>query len=159
MAIMYKITKDIDPKQYFNITRSVGWGEYRSVKGYKIAIKNSLFIAAAFDKNQLVGIIRLIGDGIYIFHIADMTIHKNYQSKKIGTKLLQMAKEYINEVAKKCGEEMAEFTLFANIGAVEFYKKAGFISAPNGMVYIDTEKRRKGELDFQKKWLKAHSKN
>ena len=63
-----------------------------------------------------------------------------------------MAAAFAKETKVGSGDNLGEFTLFANTGADTFYEKLGFSLTPNGMVLTDTESRRKHELEFQKEW-------
>ena len=51
-------------------------------------IQNSLYCYAAYDNKKLVGLIRVVGDDNTIIYIQDILILKEYQNKKIGTKLI-----------------------------------------------------------------------
>jgi len=67
---------------------------------------------------------------------------------------MEMVIDFAREAKIRTGENLGEFTLFANVDADAFYEKLGFILTPNGMVLTDTESRRKTELEFQKDWTK-----
>ena len=54
----------------------------------KRALENSLDIQGIFVNNQLIGFIRLVGDGEHILLIQDLIIHPDYQHQGYGTKLL-----------------------------------------------------------------------
>ena len=138
---------------YLVLSLGLGWEHHRSIERNKRAIDGSLFIATARHESKLVGIIRLVGDGAYILHIADMSIRKEYQRKGIGRQLLEIAKGYAKSTDVGCGLSLGEFTLFANIDSIEFYKSLGFKSCPNGMVLTDCPKRQIAEEEFQKQWL------
>jgi hypothetical protein len=65
---------------------------------------------------------------------------------------MEMAVAFARETGVGSGEDLGEFTLFANTDADTFYEKLGFSLAPNGMVLTDSESRRKHELRFQEEW-------
>ena len=52
-------------------------------------IKNSLDVIGAYDKGNLVGLIRTVGDKTTILYIQDILVKKAYQRQGIGTKLVQ----------------------------------------------------------------------
>ena len=156
MVIEYRKTRDIDPEELLQLSASAGWKEHRTTERNQIAVEKSLYIAAAYEENKLVGIIRLVGDGAYILHIADMIVRKDYQSRGIGTQLLKMAFDFAKEIGVGAGKHLGEFTLMANVGADEFYKKAGFVPIPNGMVLADCPERKDAENQFQAEWAKEH---
>ena len=98
--------------------------------------------------------VRLVGDGAYILHHAGISVHPDVQGKAVGRKLMEMAVAFAKETKVGSGDNLGEFTLFANTGADTFYQKLGFSLTPNGMVLIDTTSRREHELQFQEEWKK-----
>ena len=68
---------------------SVGWANYtREPEMLRLAFKHSLKIFAAFVGEQLVGIIRAVGDGYSVVFVQDLLIHPDFQRLGIGRKLL-----------------------------------------------------------------------
>lgn len=61
-------------------------------------IKNSLYVYCAYEKEHLIGLVRVIGDGHTIIYIQDILIDPLYQRKGIGSKLLQHVLEKYNHV-------------------------------------------------------------
>lgn len=54
----------------------------------RLAFKHSLKIFAAFVGEQLVGIIRAVGDGYSVVFVQDLLIHPDFQRLGIGRTLL-----------------------------------------------------------------------
>lgn len=152
MNIDYIENDKITPEEMQSLEESVGFDPHRTIDRNRAALKGSIFIASARYNGQLVGLIRLIGDGGYILHLAGLSVHPDFQNKGIGQKLLHMALDFAKKTKVGTGNNLVEFTLFANVGADTFYEKVGFTLIPNGMELIDTKSRRQYELDFQKKW-------
>jgi len=98
--------------------------------------------------------VRLVGDGAYILHHAGISVHPDFQRKGVGRNLMEMAVAFAKETKVGSGDNLGEFTLFANTGADVFYEKLGFTLTPNGMALSDTESRRMHELQFQEEWKK-----
>ncbi|MHC4216296.1 MAG: GNAT family N-acetyltransferase [Planctomycetota bacterium] len=136
------------------LLESVGHGAHRSIERNRLALAGSIFVAGARSKGKLVGILRLVGDGGYILHVADLEVHPDFQRKGIGRKLMEMGIDFARNKRIGTGENLGEFTLFADVGADRFYEKLGFTLAPNGMVLVDGETRRKHERDFEERWRK-----
>ncbi len=93
--ITYK--KDVVPniEDLRNLYDDANWSSYTNDMTRLLqAINNSLFVMSAWDKNKLVGLVRIIGDGITIIYIQDIIILKSYKRHGIGTYL-------INSVCKK----------------------------------------------------------
>ena len=155
MEIEYKANDTVRPEEMQSLEESVGFGPDRNVERNRTALANSLFIATARSNSQLVGLVRLVGDGAYILHHAGITVHPSFQRQGIGRKLMEMAIAFAREIKVGTGKNLGEFTLFANTGADRFYEELGFTLTPNGMVLTDTESRCKYELDFQEEWKKV----
>ena len=100
----------------------------------------------------MIGLIRLIGDGAYVLHVADMIVHPAHQRKGIGSHLLRMAIDFARSITTGTGDTHGEFTLFAAKSAEFFYKKHGFMSVPNGMCLADSPARREAEQAVIDRW-------
>lgn len=73
-----------------NLYRSVGWSNYlERVNTLQEAYESSLHVLGAYDSGQLVGVIRVVGDGQTIVFVQDIIVLPEYQRKGIGTKLLR----------------------------------------------------------------------
>jgi len=153
MEIEYKTNDTVTPEEMQSLEESVGFGPHRSLERNRIALAGSLFLATARCKGQLVGLLRLVGDGAYILHHAGMAVHPDYQGTGIGRRLMEMAIAFAKEIKVGTGDNFGEFTLFANTGADTFYERLGFSLTPNGMVLTDTESRREHERRFQAEWI------
>ena len=154
MQIEYKANDTVTPEEMQSLEKSVGFGPHRSLERNRTAVAGSFFIATARSIGRLVGLIRLVGDGAYILHHAGIAVHPDFQGKGVGRKLMEMAITFAREIKVGTGENLGEFTLFANTDTDKFYEKLGFTSTPNGMVLTDTKSRRKHELEFQEEWKK-----
>ena len=79
--------------------RSVGWINYlERVNILQQAYADSLCVLAAYDSDQLVGIIRAVGDGQTIVFVQDIIVLPEYQRKGIGTKLLKTLMDKYEDV-------------------------------------------------------------
>ncbi len=154
MEIEYKAKDTVTPEEMQSLEESVGFGPHRNLERNRLALVGSIFIATARCNGQLVGMVRLVGDGAYILHHAGISVHPDFQRRGVGRKLMEMAVAFAKETKVGSGDDLGEFTLFANTGADTFYEKLGFCLAPNGMVLTDTESRRKHELRFQEECKK-----
>lgn len=82
-----------------NLYRRVGWTNYLE-RAYILeqAYAGSLCVLGAFESDQLVGIIRAVGDGQTIVFVQDIIVLPEYQRKGIGTKLLKTLMEKYHDV-------------------------------------------------------------
>ena len=69
---------------------SVGWTAYTDhPDSLRRGFENSLVILGVYTENDLVGILRAVGDGETIIFIQDILVHPEYQRQGIGTALLK----------------------------------------------------------------------
>ena len=92
-------------------------------------IKNSLFMITATVENNLVGFIRVVGDGFTIIYIQDILVHPHYQQQGIGEELLtRVLERYPNVRQKVLLTDASKETKYVR----DFYRKLGFKSCDNG---------------------------
>ena len=69
---------------------SVGWTAYTDHPDVlRKGFENSMLTLAAYDGNQLLGIIRAVGDGHTIVFVQDILVFPEHQRKGVGSALLQ----------------------------------------------------------------------
>lgn len=117
----------LTPELFLELYTSVGW-EAPVVQQVKEALKNTLATFTAYENNNAVGMVRLIGDGGMSFYIKDFAVIPSFQSKGVGTILMENIERYIKE---NIDENWAvSLELISTKGAVGFYKKKGFEERP-----------------------------
>ena len=98
----YIADQNIALDQLINLYTSVGWNSYtQNPRQLQKAIANSLLAIGAYDHNQLVGLIRVVGDGLTIIYIQDLLVNPAYQRRGIGTKLMNSVLKKYNSVRQK----------------------------------------------------------
>jgi ribosomal protein S18 acetylase RimI-like enzyme len=101
---------------------NVGWSNYtNNATMLSDAYHNSLYILTAWDKDKLIGVIRVVGDGYSIIYIQDIVVLKDYQYMGIGSKLLAEVLDKYNNVYQKVLSTDNE------IKTKNFYEKMGFV--------------------------------
>ena len=91
--------KNFHLEEIINLYQSVGWTNYlERTDILEEAFANSLCVLGAYDDDNLVGIIRVVGDGKTIVFVQDIIVLPEYQRKGIGTKLLNTIAEKYNAV-------------------------------------------------------------
>lgn len=112
-------------KEYNFLNEKVGWGK-REDKIVEEALKNTLYAVCVYDNEKIIGNARIIGDKTIFLYIQDVIVIPEYQSKKIGTEIMNKLLNRINEY-KKVNPDIRVF-LGASKGKEEFYKKFGFVT-------------------------------
>ena len=85
-------------------------------KGYE----NSLLVLAAYEGDELQGIIRVVGDGHTIVFVQDILVYKRFQRQGVGTALLKAVLERYPNVRQ------IELVTDNTEKTVAFYRSAGF---------------------------------
>lgn len=81
-------------QEIIDLYRSVGWTNYTSCpEMLEEAYKNSLCILGAFEKEKLVGVVRVVGDGISIVFVQDILVLPEYQRQGVGSALMRAVLE------------------------------------------------------------------
>lgn len=130
MDIKYKENSTFKLKELVELYENVGWISYSNKPSeLNEAIKNSLFNIGAFDGEELVGLIRVVGDNISIIYIQDILVKENYQRLGIGSDLLQLVLNRYNNVRQivLMTDNTEKTKLFyKRNGMVPFEKFSGF---------------------------------
>lgn len=114
----YKIFNEAEILQLY---QSVGWVAYTDhPEVLKKGFENSLLTLAAYQGDQLLGIIRTVGDGHTIVFVQDILVFPEHQRKGIGTALLKAILDRYNYVRQ------IELATDNTPKTISFYKSMGF---------------------------------
>ena len=107
--------------EILSLYRSVGWSNYyQRPEMLKKAFTHSLCILGAYENDNLVGLIRAVGDGWSVVFIQDLLVHPDYQRMGIGTALMNAILEQYSHVYQiELATDNTEKT-------IAFYKSLGF---------------------------------
>ncbi|QDY69133.1 GNAT family N-acetyltransferase [Qingshengfaniella alkalisoli] len=118
-------------EDYLRLRARVAMGR-RSPEGAKIALENDLFAQWVYDRDRLVGMGRVQGDGGCFAFITDMAVDPGFQGRGIGGEILDRLLQWADaNLPSGCLT-----SLIANPSAVEFYKCAGFFSCQGMGRYV-----------------------
>mgnify|MGYP001756836947 FL=1 len=88
--VQIKECKKYDSKDIPKLYDSVGWSAYTDdLVALENGFNNSLKVLAAYKNDELVGIIRAVGDGYTVVFIQDILVLPEYQRQGIGSALLK----------------------------------------------------------------------
>ncbi len=123
---MIEIKENVDNAEEFNyLYDEVQWGAY-DIETTKKLLKYTLYSVSVYDDNKIIGYGRLIGDGIVFIFIRDVMVVPKYQSKKIGTNIMNKLLEKVKEIKQE--NPYVRVYLGASKGKEDFYRKFGFIT-------------------------------
>lgn len=114
-----------DVKEYNYLFDAVGWGHYDEQISKK-ALEQTTYSVSVYEEDKIIGFGRLIGDGICFIYIHDVMVLPEYQSQKIGTKIMNKLMEKIEDI--KLENPSLRVYLGASKGKEGFYRKFGFIT-------------------------------
>lgn len=80
---------------------AVGWHVYtreESCADLEKAVRNSSYMATAWDDATLVGMVRALSDDVSIGYVQDILVHPDYQRQGIGERLLHCCIERYAQV-------------------------------------------------------------
>ena len=99
----------------------VGWTAYtENMAALEQGFRNSLLVLAAYEKDNLLGIIRVVGDGFTVIFVQDILVFPAKQRQGIGTALLRAVLDRYSDVRQ------IELTTDNSPRTIAFYKSLGF---------------------------------
>lgn len=113
---------DYNEQEILPLYERVGWINYvKNPLMLKEAYAHSLKIYAAYCDDQIVGIVRVVGDGFSVVFVQDLLVYPKYQRQGIGTALLKkILQEYPSVYQLHLLTDNTEKT-------IAFYKSLGFV--------------------------------
>lgn len=127
--IIYREQKNIDQPALLNLYNDAGWFVYtRNPEQLTQAIRQSLFVYTAWENEQLIGLIRVVGDGLTIIYVQDILVLKSHKRQGIGRKLMERILEEYRPVRQKVllTDDTPETR--------SFYEALGFRSCDDGKI-------------------------
>jgi len=127
MTINFNKSKNINREQLERLYNDVEWYAYtKDLEVLQLAIEQSLEVISAWRGEELIGLIRIIGDGLTIIYIQDILVLKAYQNQGIASQMLQKVLKKFKNVRQKVllTEEAPDVRYF--------YEKNGFQSCDKG---------------------------
>ena len=123
----FKETKHIDINSLKPLYEDVGWFAYtQDIERTRQAVVNSLYVLTAWEGERLIGLARVVGDGLTIIYLQDILVLQRFQNKGIASEMVKRIMEKFKDVRQKVllTEEAPDVR--------HFYEKAGFSSCDQG---------------------------
>ncbi len=114
-------------EEYCELRSSVGWNNWFEGQTRR-SIENSLHIVTLREGELLLGMGRLIGDGMY-FLICDVIVRAEYQGQGLGSQIVEHMVAYVEAQTPEGGRSSIQ--LIAEPGKDAFYIKRGFKLIPH----------------------------
>src|SRR5690625_789185 len=127
MTLNFNNRKKINSEQLGKLYTDVEWYAYtQDLVGLQQAMKQSSEVISVWEDEELVGLIRVVGDGLTIIYIQDILVLNSYKNQGIATQLVQQVLMKYNNVRQKAllTEDATDVS--------HFYEKNGFQSCDKG---------------------------
>lgn len=138
---MINITKEtsVSIDDVLHLYQAVGWTNYTNQpQMLEQSLAHSLATYLARDGEEIVGIVRLIGDGFSSVFVQDLIVLPSYQRQGIGSALMKKALgDFKDAYQVQLATDQTEKTL-------GFYRSLGFETLSTydctGMIWVDRKK-------------------
>ena len=135
---MINITKErsVSIDDVLHLYQAVGWTNYTNQpQMLEQALSHSLATYLARDGEEIVGLVRLVGDGFSSVFVQDLIVLPSYQHQGIGSDLMKEAlADYKDAYQIQLATEQTEKTLV-------FYRSLGFETLSTydctGMIWVE----------------------
>lgn len=112
---------DYNEPEILALYDDVGWTAYtKTPQLLREAFINSMCVLAAYENDELMGVIRAVGDGCTIVFVQDILVFNKHQRKGVGSALLQAVLKRYSHVRQ------IELATDNTPETVAFYKSMGF---------------------------------
>ena len=110
-----------DEAEVLSLYESVGWTAYTNdPQVLRAGFEQSLFILAAYEEDELVGLLRAVGDGQTVVLLQDILVRHDYQRQGVGTGLVRAALVRCNHVRQ------VQLVTDDRPETISFYESLGF---------------------------------
>ena len=138
---MINITKEtsVSIDDVLPLYQAVGWTNYTNQpQMLEQSLVHSLAIYVARDGEEIVGFVRLVGDGFSSVFVQDLIVLPSYQRQGIGSALMKKALGHFKDAYQvQLATDESEKTL-------GFYRSLGFETLSTydctGMIWVDRKK-------------------
>ena len=109
-----------------NLREAVGWNRLEGC--YQNPRMTSFCHIAAYEKDQLVGFVDSVSNGVTDAYIQDLMVHPDFQGKGIGTELMNRMIALLKE------KQIFMISVIYEESLKEFYRRFGFYEMLSGQL-------------------------
>jgi GNAT superfamily N-acetyltransferase len=113
--------------EYIDLRARAGWGLIDEETATR-TIRAAVFTVSLRREQRLIGLARVMGDGVLYFFLADLVVDPAFRGERLGDRLMRTVTSYFD----RCAGPGASITLVALNGGESFYEKFGFARCPDG---------------------------
>jgi predicted GNAT family N-acyltransferase len=113
--------------EYIELRTKTGWGVVDEETAGQ-TMQAAAFTVSLRHNNRLIGIARVMGDGIRYLFLADLIVDPEFRGERLGDRLMRLVTSYFD----RCAAPGASITLLPLKGSESFYERFGFVRCPNG---------------------------
>ena len=113
--------------EYIDLRARAGWGLIDEDTAIK-TIKAAAFTVSLRYEQRLIGLARVMGDGVLYFFLADLIVDPEFRGERLGDRLMRAVTGYFD----RCAGPGASITLLPLKGGESFYERFGFVRSPDG---------------------------
>jgi GNAT superfamily N-acetyltransferase len=119
------------------LARSVDWLDHFDYASMPASLAGSLRGAVVTVDNEVVGMARLVGDGVHYFYVQDVIVHPDHDGNGYATQLVERLVGWVATVAPAT----AMVGLFASPEAIGVYEELGFATGDATGMTLEVEPR------------------
>ena len=120
MNIDYKVNKIPNSNDVLKLYNDANWFAYtKDLDTLMLSLEKSIYTLSAWDEDTLVGLVRVVGDGVSIVYIQDVLVKSSHKRQGIGTQLVKevlKAYENVRQVVLITDEKDESNVFYASLG-------------------------------------------
>ncbi len=117
--------RKISTEEYQRLRSTTNWGQIPNDHVSK-ALEKDLFSVCILENDKVVGIGRVIGDGVIYFYVQDVIVLPQFRNQGVGQLIMNQIENYLDQMAP----DGAFVGLMAAEGTEGFYQNFGYQSRP-----------------------------
>ena len=130
----YLKESELTAKDFIRLKVATGFRD-RPIEQVEKALENNLFDVIAVCNDEVIGMGRLVGDGVMYWYLQEIIVLPEFQGKGIGTRIVDRLLEYIKD--NTTPGTFVSIGLTAATGKDTFYEKFGFSKSLGMTKYLE----------------------